>query len=280
MTTDPADDRRVGYAQVARGKRPAHGEPVLERAFALLGAFSAQHRTLGLAELSRRAGLPKSTALRLARKLVELGVLERAADGGFAVGVRLWEIASLAPRGQGLRAVAMPYMEDLSLVTKQHVLLAVRDGDEALIVERLSSRGASPVLYRVGGRAPLHSTGVGRILLAFGSFDFQQDYLDKEWRLTPESLPVSNPDLRRALAEVRRVGYAQVARSQPVPVVSVAAPIWDGDNALAGALSIVFPTPGTDPLALIPAVRAAARAISRELGSTKAPGPGSGSTAG
>ncbi|MFE0208879.1 hypothetical protein [Streptomyces sp. NPDC058985] len=58
-------------------------------------------------------------------------------------------------------------MDDLFHVTRQHVLLAVRDQAEALLVERLSARDVSPVLYRVGGRLPLTSTGVGLVLLAF-----------------------------------------------------------------------------------------------------------------
>lgn len=79
----------------------------------------------------------------------------------FVIGLRLLEIASLAPRGHGLRQTALPYMEDLYVVFHQHVLLAVRDGTEAVLVERLSARGAAKVLYQVGGRMPLHATGVG-----------------------------------------------------------------------------------------------------------------------
>src|SRR4051812_21870513 len=144
-----------------RGKRPARGDPVVDRAFALLAAFDARHRALSLGELSRRSGIPASSALRLAGRLLAWGALERGEDGRFTVGVRLWEVASLAPRGQGLKQVALPFMGDLEEVTRQHVLLAVRDGVDALLVERLSGHQAMPVLYRVGGRLPLHSTGVG-----------------------------------------------------------------------------------------------------------------------
>ena len=59
-----------------RGRRPAHGEPVLDRAFRILTAFGPD-RSLSLSALSVRAALPKPTALRLARKLAELGALER-----------------------------------------------------------------------------------------------------------------------------------------------------------------------------------------------------------
>ncbi len=58
-----------------RGRHPPHGEPVLDRAFRLLGSFGPAHRSLTLASLSARSGLPKPTALRLARKLVEWGPL-------------------------------------------------------------------------------------------------------------------------------------------------------------------------------------------------------------
>lgn len=145
-----------------------------------------------LGELSRR-GVPKSTALRLARTLMKLGVLERADAESFVIGLRLWEIASLAPQIQGLRGVAMPFMEDLNLITRQHVLLAVREGEQALLVERLSAHAASPVLYRVGGRLPLHSTGVGQVLLANACFEDRQDYLRRSWHSEPEHLPVDGP---------------------------------------------------------------------------------------
>src|SRR5580693_329417 len=150
----------------ARGGKPARGEPVLDRAFRILNAFGPEHRSLTLTALSGRAGLPKPTALRLARKLVELGALERSGTGEYAIGLRLLEVASLAPRGHGLRATALPYLEDLHHATGQHVLLAVRDGAEAVLIERLSARGAGRVMYRVGGRLPLDATGVGLVLLA------------------------------------------------------------------------------------------------------------------
>ena len=91
----------MGDGAAGRGRRPAQGEPVLDRAFRILAAFEPGQRSLSLAALSRRAGLPKPTALRLARKLVQWGALERAASGEYVVGLRLLEIASLAPRGTG-----------------------------------------------------------------------------------------------------------------------------------------------------------------------------------
>ncbi|GAA4206969.1 helix-turn-helix domain-containing protein [Streptosporangium oxazolinicum] len=237
---------------------------MIDRAFALLSAFGSDHRAQSLAELAQRSGIPRSSALRLARALVEVGALERLGDGRFVVGLRLLEIASLAPRGHGLRSVAMPFMEDLFHVTRQHVLLAVRDQGEALLVERLSALDASPVHYRVGGRLPLTSTGVGLVLLAFAPSRVQDQAIAT---YEPEHGPddVRTPaDLRRLLAEVRRGDYAFGRQSRPWPLSTAAAPLRNEDGVVA-ALSVVAPSTGFTDAGYGPAVRATARAISRQL---------------
>ncbi|MHA6630481.1 IclR family transcriptional regulator [Pseudonocardia sichuanensis] len=259
---------------VRRGRRPPQGDPVVDRALSLLAAFDADHRTLTLGDLSRRSGIPPSSTLRLAGRLMAWGALERGADGRFSIGLRLWETASLAPRGQGLRQVAMPYMGDLAEVTRQHVLLAVRDGHEALLVERLSAHQAMPVLYRVGGRLPLHSTGVGLVLLAFAEPEFQEEVLAQELVHEPERIPVSPSALRRTLAQVRREGLARFRRRAPQPLVSVAAPVFGADDRVTAALSVLVPEENADPRQLGPAVRTAARAVSRGLGARRAIGLG------
>lgn len=246
----------------------AAGDPVVDRAFNLLAGFDPGHRALTLTDLARRSGIPLSTALRLARRLVAWGALERR-GAEYVVGLRLWEIASLAPRSQGLREIAMPVMGDLAEATRQHVLLAVLEGMEAVLVERLSGRAAMPVLYRVGGRLPLHSTGVGLILLANADPEFQEQVLGMPLIHQPEGVPVERAALRRTLADVRRDGMASVRRGEPEPLVAVAAPIRDNRDVVIAALSVVVPLGGIDPKRVGPAVRAAARAISRGLGSPR-----------
>jgi len=249
----------------ARGGKPARGEPVLDRAFRIMKAFGPAHRSLSLAALSARAGLPKATTLRLARKLVEGGVLEQAANGEYVVGLRLLEVASLAPRGHGLRATALPYLEDLHHATGQHVLLAVRDGEQAVLVERLSARGAGRVMYRVGGRLPLHSTGVGLVLLAHAPATLQDEVIGGDLTLRPENITRTSRELRAQLAVIRQQGTAVMSREWPEPVTSVAAPVFGQQSAPVAALSVVTLSAHVEPAALTPAVVTVARAISRAL---------------
>ena len=254
-----------GSPVAARGGKPVHGEPVVDRALRLLAAFEADRRYLTLDQLSLRADLPKATALRLARRLMAWGALERTADGRYAIGLRLLEVASLSPRGHGLRAAALPFMEDLHHATGQHVLLAVRDDQQAVLVERLSALGAGRVLFRVGGRVPLHATGVGRVLLAHAPRQLQTEVLEGELPLPDEGRAMAPDDLRRALADVHREGVAVASLRFPEPMSSVAAPVHGPRDRVVAALSVVAPTASLQPVALKPAVIAGARAISRAV---------------
>lgn len=240
------------------------GDSVVERAFRILGAFDPASPTLSLTSMAIRTGLPKSSTLRIARKLLELGALEQSPTGDYTIGVRLLEIASLAPRGHGLRAIALPYMEDLHRVTKQHVLLAIREEAEAVLVERLSARDAGKALYRVGGRLPLHSTGVGRVLLAHAPPEVLTNLVSSRSDLWTEPDCRSENELRVLLAEVRRQGYADASRPKPEPMSSVAAPVRQKDAVIA-AVSIVAPTGTLSHKELRPVITTVAHAISRAL---------------
>jgi DNA-binding IclR family transcriptional regulator len=241
------------------------GEAVVDRALRLLAAFERRGECLSLAQLSARTGLPKATALRLARRLLDWGALERTSDGDYVIGLRLLEVAALSPRGHGLRATALPFMEDLHHATGQHVLLAVRDDRAAVLVERLSAHRAGRVQFRVGGRLPLHATGVGLVLLAFGPPDLRADVLAGDLSLPEERRSICPDELRWTIALVRREGVAVASLRRPEPMSSVAAPIYDNQGTVAAALSVVAPTARLQPPALTPAVVAVARAVSRAI---------------
>lgn len=243
---------------------------MVERVLDVLEAFSPDRSALSLSDLSRRTRLPLSTTHRIVGELARRGALERQEDGRYRVGLWLWEIASLSPRGVGLRESAMPFLEDLYEATHENVQLAVLDAPEVVYVELISGRNAVSVVSRVGGRLAAHATGVGLVLLASAPVDVQEDVLSRPLKAyTPKTI-TSHQELRRVLADVRRDGFVISDRQVEMVSLSVAAPVYGpGDDAVA-AISIVVPVEGADPRTLVPAVRAAARGISRSLGAPRA----------
>ncbi|WP_405584534.1 IclR family transcriptional regulator [Streptomyces sp. NBC_01092] len=250
----------------ARGHRPAHGEPLLDRAFRILGCFGPDKPVLSLTALAARADLPKATALRIARQLTDQGALERTDAGHYTIGLRLLEIATVAPRGYGLRAIALPHLQDLWHATGQHVQLVVREGLEGVLVERLSAHDAPRVMYRVGGRLPLHATAPGLVLLAHATAQVQEDFLAADHPTDDENLNPTADTLRPKLAAIRRDRYAVFSRPQwDTLMTGVAAPVFDRDHATVAAVSVITPAERAEPAEHIPAVVTVARAISRAV---------------
>jgi len=231
----------------------------------VLEAFTSERPRLALSEIARRAGLPLTTTHRLLAELCESGALERHGDGTYRVGLRLWEISSLAPRGVPLREAALPFLEDLYEVTHENVQLGVREGHDVVYIERIAGRRAVGVLTRVGGRFPLHASGIGLVLLAHAPEPVQREVLEGPLRRFTEYTITDPARLNRVLAQVRRDGVAVSDRQVTDDALSVAAPITGSGGEVIAALSIVAKAEDTVVARLAPAVRAAALGTSRAL---------------
>ncbi len=239
---------------------------MLARAVRILEAFTPDEPALPVSEVARRSGLHVATASRLIAELVGHGLLARQPDGRVRVGVRMWELGQRASPTLSLREAAMPFLGDLHAVIGHHVQLGVRDGDEVLFVERLSAPHAVINYTRIAGRLPLHASSSGLVLLAHAPREVQERVLALPMeRYTPHT--VTAPDaLRALLADVRRQGVALCPGYVHEDACGIAVPLRDGRGNVVAALSAIVPNDG-QAYAQVPVLLAAARGISRVLGS-------------
>lgn len=245
------------------GNTSRPGASVVGRALALLGAFDDAHRALTLSELARRADLPVPTAHRIVRELVDAGALARRPGGEYVVGRRLWDLGLLAPVQTGLRQVAAPFLNDIHAATRATVHLAVRDRTQVLYLERVSGRTSVPVVSRVGTRLPMHTTGVGKVLLSHAPEPVQREVLTRLPRLTPYS--VTQPArMAEQLDRIRHDGYATTVEEMTLGACSVAVPVVSGGSVVA-AVGIVVPSLKRDRTRLVAALQVAAQGIGRSL---------------
>jgi DNA-binding IclR family transcriptional regulator len=250
--------------RVPRTNQP--GRSVSERLLDVLFTFRPDRSRLSLAELSRATGMPHATVRRYALELVRAGALERDADGTFTVGIRLWQLGGLAPLSLPLRTIALPFMEDLRAALDEHVQLAVREGVEAVIVERLSTDHAVDVVSQVGGRLPLHCSGVGKVLLAHAGPDAVDQVLRSDLRWFTARTITDPARLREELAACRQSGVAIVREEMSPRADSVATRVMGADGTVVAALSAVVRSGSMDLRQLIPSVIASGLGISRRLG--------------
>ncbi|GAB3286420.1 IclR family transcriptional regulator [Parasphingorhabdus pacifica] len=242
------------------------GRSVIARAFGVLTAFDAEHRKLTLTEIAHRADVPLATTHRLVGELESWGALKRDRDGRYVIGLRLWELATLAPVNRDLRETALPYMQELCENTHDNVHVAVRDDFNAVYLEKLTAPRSVPIVSRSGARLPLHATGVGKVLLAHAPTTLVHEYCGPGLaRLTPYT--ITEPGrLARELQSVRERGFAQTTEEMTLGNCSVAVPIRDASGEVIAALGVVAHSVRADPRKLVRPLLPAANGISRRLG--------------
>ncbi|MFJ3673524.1 IclR family transcriptional regulator [Streptomyces sp. NPDC090106] len=246
------------------GNQATPGRTVASKVVQVLAAFSGDHDELSLTQLQRLTGLPTSTAHRLAQDLLGEGILERSPQGNYRIGLRLWEIASRSVRGSGLREIAMPYLQSLYEMTQQHVQLALLDGDQALVVEKISRLRGAPTRSRAGGRLPLHASGVGRAMLAHTPEAVQERILRSPLAPYTAHTVTSPRELRFLLAQIRRDRTAYCHQEFTVGAFACAAPIPAPEASTVAAISVIVRT-DQEAVQFAAAVRTTAVGIRRAL---------------
>jgi DNA-binding IclR family transcriptional regulator len=235
------------------------------KALAILDAFDGAAALVGISEIARRSGLPKSTAYRLIASLEEQGFVERRGVR-YCLGKRLFELGNQVSwcRPRNLRDCALPYMCELFSLTQRTVHLAVLDGTDVLYIEKLQGHDQPNAPTRVGGRVSARTTALGKAMLAFSSPATIEAALRVAPTLHTQYSIVLPEVFYQELAEVRRAGFAFDREEVRLGLTCVAAPILRNGMA-AGAVSISGSSPGFDPVAVARRTRAIADAIAARL---------------
>jgi len=237
---------------------------VLDRVSAVFDAFGEYDEGLGISELARRAGLPKSTVSRIAADLVAQRFLDRDGDKLY-LGVRLFELGQTVQYPRELRWLALPVMRELRDVTGQTVNLGVLDGRDIVVVAVVPAASALPPPLRVGARLPAHATAMGKALLAFSGHDVITRNTAEGFERRTSNTITDASVLVHELGEVRMRGAAIDREECLVGVSGVASPVLGPTGAPTAAISAGGPTAGFLIDAVVPAVRAAAMTLSRRL---------------
>lgn len=212
------------------------GRSTVDRLLTLLDVFDGGD--LSLVEVADRSRLPLSTAHRMLAALESWGGVERGTSGRYRVGVRLWALGARASAPSAMREAALPVMQDLYEATHENVQLAIREGHSALVVERLTGMRSVVTRTEVGGRLPLHATGVGKVLLAAEPRLLPELYAGGLRRYTRHTV-VLPQRLAAALTRIRETGVAYAAEEMTLGAGSVATPVVGAGGTVRAALSIV-----------------------------------------
>ena len=246
------------------------GVQVFDRADCLLSLLANQHAPVNLKFLAQESGLHVSTVHRILGALATIGLVEHQAGGVYRLGLRWLEYGNLVRERLEVRDVARPFIETLHNAIGEPVNLAIRDGDEIIYLDRASANASRiRVVYRVGSRAPLHLTSLGKLFLAEDTAEAVADYVARtglpgntEYSLTRANL------LTKALKEVQRSGIAFDNEEAELGLRCVAAPVRDDQGKLVAAISVSSTSErfSEHEAAWVPALKECAIAVSHALG--------------
>src|SRR5699024_3127910 len=144
---------------------------------------------------------------RLVTELKAEDILTRYANGTFGLGMRLWELAARSSPTLSLRTAAMPFLDDVQAIFRQHSQLSILYDQEYLVVVRLSSRNSVVNQATVATRMPVHTVSMGLVQLAFQPAHIISEYFTAHPRAASMSYPGTG-DINATLSEIRKTGYS------------------------------------------------------------------------
>jgi IclR family acetate operon transcriptional repressor len=214
---------------------------VIDRLTALLVAIARHRDPVSLKVLAADTGLHPSTAFRILASAIENDLVER--DGShYRLGIRLLQLGSRVASHQDLRREARPLMEALRDETGETVNLTVREGDEVVYLDRALPERMMRVEQRIGSRAPLHVTAVGKLMLAEAGEAACREYARRtglpgytRYSLTDEEQLVQH------VSGCLRAGFAYDDEEAEAGVGCIGVLVHDRDGAIVAGLSISAP---------------------------------------
>ncbi|WP_165485539.1 IclR family transcriptional regulator [Protofrankia symbiont of Coriaria ruscifolia] len=249
IEAEPSKERK--RENWTRSQQGSSARNLLEKAYFVLGALPADGAWIGLSEVARITGLPKSTVHRLLGTLTNLRLADRH-GAGYRLGPRMMSLVKHASGGyaSALRDFLLPHLLDLFQSTGHSVHLCVEHMHGALCLEHLHGHTGVRLRVKSGSVLPKHTTAIGRVLTAHSDFVADDD-------LTAE--------LSGELKRIRREGIAIDVNGLCRGTTCVAAPIWSPARTVMAVFAVTGPVHGLDVPAVSHQLRRAAHSAARDL---------------
>lgn len=214
------------------------------RVFGILEEL-AKEPELQLGDLASRLYMSKSTIFRFLQTMKELGyVTQDSATGSYALTVKLFETGSHALNLKELTRAANTPMLELSELIGETIHLAILDkqAKSMLYVHKVDTDYSQSMFSRIGKKAPLHCTGIGKLLLAYSSDKVFSELMEGyDFRLFTAATHASEDSLRQEIMRIRELGYSEDNGEHEESIHCIAVPVWDRFGEIAAGLSISWP---------------------------------------
>ncbi len=215
--------------------------PALDRAMSILNVLQKNHHC-SVSEIIYLTGLPRSTVYVLIDEMINLGLIRRNHDSSVQLWMKLISLGKAASESLDLKDIVNPHLEYLlNNIDCLAVHFGIMDGDHAYyVIKKTSPKAGVRLMSREGSEISLVHAGLGKCLLAFQSSELRERLISN-LDYTPATVTsITTPEaLRRELASIRLQGWAFDNSEGEAEIRCVAAPVFDHEHNLLGAISVV-----------------------------------------
>jgi DNA-binding IclR family transcriptional regulator len=213
--------------------------PAVDRAFATLELLAASNGGLSISTVARRLKAPKSSIHLIMTTLEDRGYLRKDLPSRkYFVGLRITDLARVTLEGFEVRKLSRHLLVDLAAKIGLTVHMAVLEGSEAVLIERIQSPGLVQLDTWVGQRMHVNCTAVGKALLAYLSEEeFKRTIQGRRLIKHNQYTICSIAKLRDELNRIRAAGYAVDDEEEEIGVRCIGAPIFDHTGKVIAAIS-------------------------------------------
>lgn len=195
----------------------------------------------GVRELAARLSIPKSTVHDHLRTLTEMGYVVQV-DGVYRPSLRFLEIGGETRKRMSIHQVAKPELQKLAIETGDHANLMVEENGYGVFLSKAEGQQTVTLDTYAGMRVHLHTTALGKSMLAFMDDERRRAILDDHGLPAVTEYTISDEEtLRAELAEIRERGYAVDDEERVKGMRCVAAPVIDTDGTVLAAVSVSSP---------------------------------------
>jgi DNA-binding IclR family transcriptional regulator len=217
------------------------------KALDILDCLTERRIPMSTQEIAKAVGMSRPTTYRLLMTLMSRGYVRDAGNFRFLLGTKPLTLSRLVLDQLDVIEVARPYLIELTRISNETANLSILDDGELLYIGKEESRREIPMAVQlrstVGTRIAVHSSAMGKAMLAFLPPEVLQAYLGRMVPLKRYTAhTITNPEvLLRELEEVRLRGYAIDEREVDEGTRCVGAPVFDSSGQVAAAMSIAGP---------------------------------------
>lgn len=213
----------------------------VSRALRILSAFDDEQPELGVTEVAQKLGFVKSTSFRLLQALEHEGFLRRVSGSKYALGWKIFELGARIQATGGLGTTIREELGRLVALTHETANFAILDRGEVLHLYKFESSRNLRLPSTVGRRAPAHSTGLGKALLASLPPMTVSEIIEERGLAGFTSHTITDRTaLLQELERIRERGYAVDKEEFEEGLICIAAPIKNSASVSA-AVSISGP---------------------------------------